>query len=73
MVLLNVIGIYCSCLSHVSTPRSRALVIYKECLGPAHNDVGSATNLLAVVVGEQGRYLEVRPNIYSAGRDEISN
>lgn len=38
---------------------SRSLFIYKECLGPGHNDVGSALNLLAVVVGEQGRYLEV--------------
>lgn len=38
---------------------SRALTIYKDCLGPHHDDVGSALNLLAVVVGEQGRYLEV--------------
>lgn len=38
--------------------RRRALVVYEECLGPQHDDVGSALNLLAVVVGEQGRNTE---------------
>lgn len=38
---------------------SRALRIFLDVLGAEHEDVGSALNLLAVVVGEQGRYLEV--------------
>lgn len=37
----------------------QALDIFSEMLGNDHEDVGSALNLLAVVVGEQGRYLEV--------------
>lgn len=34
--------------------------MFVEVLGPDHEDVGSALNLLAVVVGEQGDYLTVR-------------
>lgn len=34
--------------------------MFVEAVGADHEDVGSALNLLAVVMGEQGRYLEVR-------------
>ncbi|CAN0305704.1 unnamed protein product, partial [Ectocarpus fasciculatus] len=36
---------------------SRARDVFVEVLGEGHEDVGSALNLLAVVVGEQGDYL----------------
>lgn len=52
------------CRNPFSIPRfpvtRQALTVYQECLGPQHGDVGSALNLLAVVVGEQGRHVEVR-------------
>lgn len=38
---------------------SRALRIFVDVLGPDHEEVGSALNLIAVVVGEQGRHFEV--------------
>lgn len=50
---------------HISTlapfpPLTRqAYGIFVEVLGRDHEEVGSALNLLAVVLGEQGRYLEV--------------
>ena len=44
----------------VYPPRIRqAYDIFVEVLGRDHEEVGSALNLLAVVLGEQGRYLEV--------------
>lgn len=52
----------------VSILSRQAHDVFVDAVGEDHEDVGSALNLLAVVMGEQGRYLEVRAG---AGKEAL--